>query len=120
MKNYKSDDDGVLNLVAPAGGVTSGVPVLIGGLLVVPHATAAEGMPFSARYRGEFELAKTAANAPGQLAAAHWNDGASEVTTAADDGGDPATAYPKVGFFTVPAVGGDVTVRVMLTGVVDG
>ena len=33
MKNYKSDDDGVLNLVAPAGGVTSGVPVLIGGLL---------------------------------------------------------------------------------------
>jgi|GEM_PF-1288252 len=116
MNNFLSEDDGLVNLVAPAGGVTSGVPVLIGGALIVPKSTAAEGELFAAHYRGEHEMAKTAADVAGQLDVAYWNDAASEITTAADDGsgGD----YKKVGFFTKVAAGGDVSAAVMLTGLV--
>ncbi|WP_051206071.1 DUF2190 family protein [Oceanospirillum maris] len=113
MKNYKSEESGVVNFTAPAGGVMGGSPELIGDLLIVPHHDAAEGELASGMYRGEFELAKAAADAPGQFEAAYWNDGASEITTAADDGGEP---NKPVGFFTYPAIDGDTTACVMLTG----
>lgn len=116
MKNYKSEEGGVVNFTAPAGGVVGGSPELIGDLLIVPHHDAAEGELASGMYRGEFELAKTAADAPGQFEAAYWNDGAAEITAAADDGGDPLVAYKPVGFFTYPAIDGDATACVMLTG----
>ena len=37
--NLPTRDDVLLRLVAPIGGVTSGVPILIGGMLVIPENT---------------------------------------------------------------------------------
>lgn len=45
---------------APGGGVVSGTPLLIGGLVVVPLVTAAVGVRFNAEVEGVFTLPKTA------------------------------------------------------------
>ena len=64
-----------LDLTAPAGGVTSGVPVLIGGLLVVPQVSAAVGEQFSGAATGVHSIAKedtTAAFNEGEIV--YWDD----------------------------------------------
>ena len=43
------EDGNVLTLIAPAGGVQSGVPAVIGDLVVVPLVDAAEGEPFAGK-----------------------------------------------------------------------
>lgn len=116
MKNYKAAEDGILNLIAPTGGFTGGQPVLIGGLLVVPHHDAAEGDLASALYRGEFELSKTTADSATPLAPAYWNNTTEEITSAADDGGDPLVKHKPVGFFTQAALADNSLAQVMLTG----
>lgn len=80
MKNSRSEGD-VLTLVAPSGGVVSGVPVLIGGLLVVPQASAAVGELFAGEVRGVLELSKVSAQAWSQLVKLYWDDTAKLVTT---------------------------------------
>ena len=52
-----------INLVAPSGGVTSGTPVLIGSLVVIPTVTALVGVSFAAHVIGVHTLAKTSAQA---------------------------------------------------------
>ncbi|WJN60930.1 capsid cement protein [Pseudomonas sp. SO81] len=54
-KNYVQDGDS-LTLIAPAGGVVSGNPYVIGTLAVVALVTAAAGEPFAARATGVFRL----------------------------------------------------------------
>ena len=54
-KNYVQDGD-VLTLTAPAGGVVSGSPYTIGSIACVALVTAAEGLPFTAKVTGVFEL----------------------------------------------------------------
>lgn len=114
MKNFRADDDGVLNVLAPVGGVQSGVAIVLGGLLVVPHKDAVEGELVAVRYRGVFELPKVGVDAAEQLDKAYW-DGAA-VTTAADDGGDPAVPYPVVGVFEKAAVADTTLADVLLIG----
>lgn len=50
-KNYVEDGN-VLTLIAPAGGVQSGVPAVIGDLVVVPLVDAAAGEPFAGKTGG--------------------------------------------------------------------
>ncbi|MDG9928262.1 MULTISPECIES: capsid cement protein [unclassified Pseudomonas] len=54
-KNYVQDGDS-LTLIAPAGGVVSGNPYVIGALAVVALVTAPAGQPFAARATGVFRL----------------------------------------------------------------
>ncbi|UCP00095.1 DUF2190 family protein [Metapseudomonas lalkuanensis] len=54
-KNFVQDGD-VLTLIAPAGGVVSGVPVAIGTLVVVPIIDAAEGQPFGGKTNGVWNV----------------------------------------------------------------
>ncbi len=54
-KNFVQDGD-VLTLIAPAGGVTSGVPAEVGDLVVVPLETAEAGAEFSAKIGGVWSL----------------------------------------------------------------
>jgi predicted RecA/RadA family phage recombinase len=54
-KNYVEDGES-LTLIAPAGGVVSGIAYAIGTLAVVALVTAAEGEPFAARATGVFSL----------------------------------------------------------------
>lgn len=54
-KNYQQDGD-TLTLIAPAGGVVSGNPYVVGALAVVALVTAPAGAPFAARATGVFRL----------------------------------------------------------------
>lgn len=63
-KNFVQDGD-VLTLIAPAGGVTSGVPAEVGDLVVVPLETAAVGEEFSAKVGGVWNLPAAAGLAQG-------------------------------------------------------
>lgn len=82
MKNYEQHGD-TLDLTAPAGGVTSGVPVKIGGQVVVPQVSAAEGKTFSAKTTGVFRVAKATGQAWGECVTLHWDDAAKVFTTTA-------------------------------------
>ena len=68
-------------LTAPAGGVTSGIAVLIGTLLVVPLITVAAGLPFSAATRGVWSLPKAVTMAFTEGQALYWDNAAKVVTS---------------------------------------
>lgn len=53
--NFVEDGD-VLTLIAPAGGVVSGVPVAIGTLVVVPITDAAAGEQFGGKTNGVWNV----------------------------------------------------------------
>ncbi len=74
MKNFVQPGD-VLTLTAPAGGVVSGTPVLIGGLLVIPAVTAAAGELFTGHVTGVCDLPKTAAQAWTEGQKLYWDAG---------------------------------------------
>ncbi|MHA3791458.1 DUF2190 family protein [Sphingomonas sp. YL-JM2C] len=96
MKNYKQEGD-KLRLIAPAGGVVSGVGVLIGALFVVAENTVAEGLPFSGVRRGVVELAAATHATTQGLAVgdvAYWDAGNKRVTKT-------ATGNTAVGVVTV-------------------
>lgn len=52
-KNYNGSGN-TLTMTAPAGGVTSGIPVVIGALVLVPLDSAAEGDEFVGHTYGEW------------------------------------------------------------------
>ena len=62
MNNYQQPGD-VLELTAPAGGVTSGVPVQIGQLLVIPAVTVAATVAFNGQVVGVFKAMPKATGA---------------------------------------------------------
>lgn len=85
MKNSVQKGDS-LNFTAPSGGVTSGVPVLIGALLVVPVASADQDETFAGQTCGVFTCSKLSAQAWTEGAIVYWDDSNSRFTTAAASG----------------------------------
>jgi len=81
MKNYVQSDD-PLEFTAPVGGVTSGVPVQIGNLLVVAAVTVLAGVRFVGKTRGVFSYTKAASQAWAEGAIVYW-DGTAFTTVAA-------------------------------------
>ena len=79
MKNYKQNGD-ALDFVAPSGGVTSGVPVKIGGMLVIPVADADQGDLFAGQVVGVVECTKVGSQAwaPGDVV--FWDNGNARFT----------------------------------------
>lgn len=59
MKSYIKEGH-TQTFTAPGGGVTVDVPLLIGGMVVVPKVTAAAGALFEGMTAGVFTLPKTA------------------------------------------------------------
>jgi len=108
MKNFIAHGH-TLTLTAPSGGVTAGVPVVIGALLVIPKQSVDQGEQFTAEYRGIFKIAKAAADTPAQLAKAYWNSSNSELTTT-------ATGNKLVGLFAEVGIATVAEVEVLLTG----
>lgn len=108
MKNYIQSGK-VLDLTAPSGGVTSGIALLIGALLVVPVADASEGETFAAETMGVFELPK-ANQAFTEGAKLYWSTSNSNVTTT-------ASGNTLVGVAAAAAASGDTTAHVRLDGV---
>jgi len=73
----------VLPMTAPVGGVTTGVPLWIEGLFVVPNVTAAATVRFAGEVEGVFALAKATGFALAEGEACYWDDTAKSVKAAA-------------------------------------
>lgn len=116
MKNYIQKGD-LINYVvptnSPAGlGIASGAIVEIGSLVGVAQTSGAEGETITVALEGVFELPKVAGDISQGLKL--YSNGAGSVTTAADNGGSPPTAYNSIGFAFAAAQSGDATVAVKI------
>lgn len=107
MKNF-SQPGLVVDLVAPEGGVTSGTPVLIGAMIVIPQASADAGDKFAALIEGVAEVAKLSTDEPGPGDKLNWDDSNSEFKLATGDLDDAAIALES-------KVSGDTKILVKLT-----
>lgn len=81
MKNFIQPGDAI-DSVAPAGGVVSGLPVIIGSLIGISSVTVAEGTPFVLQRCGIYRLPKVSAQAWTQGAKIYWTSGGQATTTA--------------------------------------
>jgi predicted RecA/RadA family phage recombinase len=81
MKNYGSQGD-TLTLTVPAGGVSSGVPVLIGaGIFGVPVTDGAVGDSFALKMSGVFtDMPKAAGAAWAEGDYVYWDNTAKNFT----------------------------------------
>lgn len=74
-----------LDFVAPAGGVVSGVALLIGTVLVIPGKSAAEGQPFAGWIEGVYTLPCATGTAwATPCLPIYWDDANKRVTTTAN------------------------------------
>lgn len=80
MDNYIQPGDAV-EFTAPGGGVTTGVPVMIGQLLVIPTETAAATARFRGYTRGVFRVTKVGSQAWAEGAVVFWDAGNTRFTT---------------------------------------
>jgi predicted RecA/RadA family phage recombinase len=113
MKNYLQPGC-TLTFTAPAGGVTTGVAVLIGALVVIPATTAAAGETFEGALDGVYEnQAKTdgAGSAWTVGAPLYFDSATSEFTYV-----QSATAR-RCGVAVEAAADGDVTGTVKLLNI---
>jgi predicted RecA/RadA family phage recombinase len=70
----------ILSLTAPAGGVVSGVPVIINDITVVPATDAAVGLPFEGAVEGVYEVPKTTPEVWAEGEKIYWDPGTSKAT----------------------------------------
>jgi predicted RecA/RadA family phage recombinase len=105
---YRQAGD-ALTLTAPAGGVVSGVPCLVGGLLVVPVTTAAAGEPFVGATAGVFVVAKSPGSAWVEGQRLYWDAATARAST------DPALG-PPAGVAVEAAGSADTSGAVRLDG----
>lgn len=85
MKNFVQSG-GSLDMIAPSGGVTAGVGVLIGAVFGVAAVTAAADETFSLAVRGVFDLAAATHASTQAMAAgdtAYWDNTAKVITKTA-------------------------------------
>lgn len=80
----------ILDLTAPAGGFTSGVPVRVGAIFGVPQCTVEAGVKGAVKVDGVFELPKVSAQA--------WTEGQVIFYPAA---GGALTSVSATGAFAV-------------------
>ncbi|QPC44001.1 DUF2190 family protein [Kaustia mangrovi] len=83
--NYIQPGD-ILDLTAPAGGVTSGGGYVIGGLFVIALGSAEAGDGFRGKVNGIMELPKVSAQAWAEGEAIYWDPNNAEATTASTAG----------------------------------
>ena len=112
MKNYVNTGD-IVEVTAPAGGVTSGAGVIAGALFGVALVSAEAGQPVNICTKGLYELPKlnTANIAAGGRVS--W-DAVNGRCVA------PGTGFFPIGVATVAAGNGTTTVRVRLDGISTG
>lgn len=100
-----------LEYIAPSGGVTNGVAVLIQGVVVVPMSTVAVGVAFQGANEGVFTIAKTTGAAWTTGQTLYWDTGTNSFTTA-----QSATAR-RAGIAAAPAASGDTSGVVKLLNI---
>lgn len=107
--NYLQPGDH-LTLTAPTGGVLVGVPILIGGLFVVPTATAAATVSFVGTTCGVWSFTKTASEVWTEGQAIFWDVTNSKVSN------DPAVGLLPIGSAAAAAASADANGSVRLLG----
>lgn len=110
MKNFLQPG-AVQEFTAPGGGVVSGTPLLIGGIVVIPEVTAAVGVRFNAAVEGVFLCPKTAGSAWAEGQALYFDSATGGFTTA-----QSATAR-RAGAANAAALSGDLTGKVFLINI---
>ena len=85
MKNGISTGK-VMTFTAPTGGVVSGVPVLIGALLVVPVATVAQTEKFAGETEGVISHTKVGSQAWTEGQVIYWDNTNKRFTNASATG----------------------------------
>ena len=108
MKNFVQEGR-ALELIAPAGGVTAGVGVLVGSIFVVAAITAPAGAAFNGDTFGVFDLAKATGQAWTQGVKVYWDNAAKNVTTT-------AAGNTPVGYAAAAQLAGDTVGRVFIPG----
>jgi predicted RecA/RadA family phage recombinase len=100
-----------LTFIAPSGGVTNGVAVLVQNMVVIPTSTAAVGVAFEGNVEGCYTVSKAtgATWTTGQVLYFDTADGAFKTATG-------ATAR-RAGFAAAAAASGDTTGVVKLANV---
>ena len=84
MKNFVQKGE-VVTFIAPTGGAASGIPLVVGNLVVIPAFSAAEGYECEGATCGVYELDKLSTDTPTQLAPAFWDSTNGYVTTTSTD-----------------------------------
>lgn len=100
----------VVEFTAPTGGVTNGVPVYIGGLLVIPLVTALVGVRFNGALEGVWTLTKPNGEVWTEGAPAFWDVANARVSI-------DSTVGLQIGAITAAALTGDLTGTVRLNEV---
>lgn len=102
----------VMEFTAPSGGVTKGVPVLIGGLPVVPVDTVAAASLFRGAVNGVHTLPKTTTETWTETQPAFWDAANGKVSN------DPTVGHLPIGSIAAAATSSDTTgvVRLNNTG----
>ncbi len=108
MKNYVQPGE-VVTLVAPSGGVTSGLGVQVGSVFAVATSTVAQGLDFEGQRCGVFVLVKATGAAWTQGAKIYWDNTAKNCTTT-------VSTNLFIGYAAVAAASGDATGSVILHG----
>jgi predicted RecA/RadA family phage recombinase len=114
MENYSQPGE-ILELTAPSGGVVSGLPYKIGGLVVIATVTAAQGTKFSAIVTGCVTVPRATGGSSAWTEGApiYWDDSADNFTKSViSDTGDML-----VGVAAAATADGDATGIVRLDGV---
>lgn len=106
MKNFVQHGD-ILTVAAPAGGVSSGDPVLVGSIFGVASCTAAQAADVEIVTEGVFTLPKATGAAWAVGDVVYWDATAKNITKT-------STANTKVGVATAVAASGDATGNVKI------
>jgi predicted RecA/RadA family phage recombinase len=109
MKGYVQPGE-ILEFIAPTGGVTAGVGVKIGDVLVIATETVAQTLPFRGIRLGVVEHAKLSAQAWTEGQQVNWDDTNKRFTTV-------TTGNFKAGVAARVAVNPSATGFVVLHGV---
>lgn len=109
MKNFVQEDE-LIEVTAPAGGVTSGDGVIVGALFGVAVTTAASGERVNLLTEGIFDLPKPTTTTFASCGAVSFNIATRECAA-------PGTGKYPIGIAIAPAGNGATTARVRLNGV---
>lgn len=102
MATNFSQEGEVLEFTAPTGGVTDGVPVLIGGFFVIPTVTVAATVRFNGWVSGAWSLPKTTGETWTEGQPAYWDSAGLKITT------DASLGLP-IGAVVIAAASADTT-----------
>ena len=107
MKNFEQPGNSI-TIPAPAGGVVSGVPVIVGSLAGIPGTTAAEGVDFELHLVGVYNPIDKATGAAWAIGDKLYWDGVAKKATKTSAGNTLFAVAAGV------AAAGDATGRIRL------